>query len=505
MVKIVKGARVIQKRSDISGQLPTIPSNDDHTTGWLDTDIYKGELFINMADVRAFTRNDASIIEFVMLDPATQKINVNQLPTSILGSVIYQGVWDASSGLPPTTTPQKGWYYVVNVSGNTSLGTISDWQVQDWAIYNGNGWDKIDNTEEVVDFSPFLRLSGGTMTGTLTGTDIGLSGNIYISGMTSGATGSVVYYDIVSGKLSYADSSLLTPTYISNLAPTIATVDPFGGIPAGTTVASLTGKTFSYLFDMMVFPTKNPTITTQRSATLTGTLTTPVEVGFALSPTLLATYNMGVITNGDGTTTTSLTGSASQYTFKLPDGTVDFVYATTNNTRSRSYSTYAAVKGSNTWTVTIDYSAGTTPYYDSKGVASSLLNASRVAGSITATSSAVVAYYYQWNGSGLAHPTTSADIRALTNKSFLTGSNNTGTFTITVLANMPEVYFYVPAGRTVQVLFVESSNANVTGTFVKTDIQVTDATLTTNVNYEMYVSNIGTGYLENKHYTVTLT
>lgn len=47
MPKTIKGARLIHKRSDSPGVSPTIPPNDDHTTGWLNTDIYIGELFIN--------------------------------------------------------------------------------------------------------------------------------------------------------------------------------------------------------------------------------------------------------------------------------------------------------------------------------------------------------------------------------------------------------------------------------------------------------------------------
>ena len=47
MPKTIKGARLIHKRSNDPNASPTIPTNDDHTTGWLNTDIYIGELFIN--------------------------------------------------------------------------------------------------------------------------------------------------------------------------------------------------------------------------------------------------------------------------------------------------------------------------------------------------------------------------------------------------------------------------------------------------------------------------
>lgn len=47
--------------------------------------------------------------------------------------------------------------------------------------------------------------------------------------------------------------------YKSLLADNIATVNALGGIPAGTTVAQLKNKTFSQLFDELIFPTVNPT------------------------------------------------------------------------------------------------------------------------------------------------------------------------------------------------------------------------------------------------------
>lgn len=78
------------------------------------------------------------------------KVPMSQIPDSLIGGMTYQGTWDASTGNPPTTTPEKGWYYVVNVAGNTDLDGITDWNVGDWAVYNGTAWEKIDNTQESV-------------------------------------------------------------------------------------------------------------------------------------------------------------------------------------------------------------------------------------------------------------------------------------------------------------------------------------------------------------------
>lgn len=146
MTKIIKGARILIKRSDIASEEPTIPTNNDHTSGWLDTDVYKGEMFINLPDEKVWVRMENNLTEFAMIEPSTGKISEDILPTSILGAVIYQGTWDASSGTPPTTTPEKGYYYVVSTSGTTNLDGIDDWRATDWAIYDGSSWGKVDNT-----------------------------------------------------------------------------------------------------------------------------------------------------------------------------------------------------------------------------------------------------------------------------------------------------------------------------------------------------------------------
>lgn len=70
--------------------------------------------------------------------------------------------------------------------------------------------------------------------------------------------------------------------YKSALADDIATVNALGGIPAGTTVAQLKNKTFSQLFDELIFPTVNPTFENPTAfLRLKSTSTTPTiqEVG----------------------------------------------------------------------------------------------------------------------------------------------------------------------------------------------------------------------------------
>ena len=74
----------------------------------------------------------------------------NQINSLFSGSS-YQGVWNAATNTPTLTSSvgTDGYYYVVNVEGNTNLNGITDWKVGDWAIFHGGTWQKVDNTESV--------------------------------------------------------------------------------------------------------------------------------------------------------------------------------------------------------------------------------------------------------------------------------------------------------------------------------------------------------------------
>ncbi len=72
--------------------------------------------------------------------------------------VTYQGVWNAATNVPflQSSVGTQGYYYVVDVAGTTNLNGITDWQVGDWAIYNGTTWDKVDNTDAVVSVNGYV-------------------------------------------------------------------------------------------------------------------------------------------------------------------------------------------------------------------------------------------------------------------------------------------------------------------------------------------------------------
>ncbi|GAB1371205.1 hypothetical protein MASR1M45_12670 [Candidatus Kapaibacterium sp.] len=81
------------------------------------------------------------------------KVPSSQLPSSIAGSVAYQGSWNANTNtptIPAASSTYKGHYYVVSVEGATNVDGITDWKVGDWIICNGTVWEKVDNTDAVT-------------------------------------------------------------------------------------------------------------------------------------------------------------------------------------------------------------------------------------------------------------------------------------------------------------------------------------------------------------------
>lgn len=64
----------------------------------------------------------------------------------------YKGTWNANTNSPSLSSGvgTNGDYYVVNVAGSTNLDGITDWQIGDWAIFNGSAWQKIDQSNTVT-------------------------------------------------------------------------------------------------------------------------------------------------------------------------------------------------------------------------------------------------------------------------------------------------------------------------------------------------------------------
>lgn len=296
----------------------------------------------------------------------------------------------------------------------------------------------------------------------------------------------------------------LKAVYDPALSDTLEVPVTVGGILATTTVADLRNKTYEQLWNELLFPTVMAYVETTNSALLSGISTSTLEVGTPMAPSTTATYNPGDINNGDDSNGPNLTGDGNNYEFKLPGGATDGTYATAGNSQGHVFSSQAIVFGSNIWSVTIDYDAGTGAYYDNKGNLGTNLNALRVAGSRSDNSNTITGRRYAWYGAGGTTPTNSAGVRALGNKIFLSATN-TGTFDISIPSSTANVYFFLPIGKIVLVQYVESSFADVTSSFTSGAISVNDAGGSAQ-SYESWTTTIGGGgYPSTATYRVTIS
>ena len=150
----------------------------------------------------------------------------------VAGGVIYRGTWNASTNTPTLTSSvgTKGDYYVVSVAGNTNLNGITDWQVSDWAIFNGSVWEKVDNSEVayVSNVATGTGLTGGpiTTTGTIS------IANTTVTAATYGNASEVAQVTVnAQGQLTGA----------SNVGITIAVANVTGGVANTINVLAGTG------------------------------------------------------------------------------------------------------------------------------------------------------------------------------------------------------------------------------------------------------------------------
>jgi hypothetical protein len=133
------------------------------------------------------------------------KVPASQIPMQ--GDLNYQGTWNASTNTPTLTSSvgTKGYYYVVDVAGSTNLNGITDWNIGDWAIFNGSVWQKVDNTDAVT------SVNGQVGTVVLTTTNIAEGTNEYFTtarARTSVSAGTGISYNNTTGVITNSSPSL---------------------------------------------------------------------------------------------------------------------------------------------------------------------------------------------------------------------------------------------------------------------------------------------------------
>lgn len=148
-----------------------------------------------------------------------------------VGAVTYKGTWDAATNTPTLASGSgtQGDYYVVNVAGSTNLDGITDWQIGDWAIFNGSVWQKVDNTDAVS------SVNGQVGTVVLTAANVGAAANTVeiIAGIGLDGGGNLA----ANVTIDLANTTVAAATYGDAANVAQFTVDAQGRLTAASNVA----------------------------------------------------------------------------------------------------------------------------------------------------------------------------------------------------------------------------------------------------------------------------
>jgi hypothetical protein len=175
-------------------------------------------------------------------------------------------------------------------------------------------------------------------------------------------------------------SSIASGIYNTTLDPALKMPAAVGGIPADTSVAFLSGKSFIELFDMLLFPTANPTLTAPTAAFTVSPTTLLYEVSSNQTLTFTTTFNRGSISPQYSATSPYRSGLPNYYNFTgiglidVASSSIPYVHAPINV--SIGYST-------NSWSVVVSHDIGVQPYDNKGNVYSTPLAAGNISASPT--------------------------------------------------------------------------------------------------------------------------
>jgi len=228
---------------------------------------------------------------------------------SITGGLSYLGTWNANTNTPTLVSGvgTNGGYYVVSVAGSTNLDGITDWQIGDWAIFNGIVWQKLDQTDAVTSVNGqvgtvvlnYADVGAPSTSGTgATGTwGISISGNAATATLATRATNVAggaanrLVFQTAANTTSFVVAPTVTDTFLRwNGSAFDWVANPLGTVTSVNASGGTTGLTFS-----------GGPITTSGTLTLNGTLGVP---NGGTGATILTGYVKG---NGTSAMTASST------------------------------------------------------------------------------------------------------------------------------------------------------------------------------------------------------
>jgi hypothetical protein len=265
-----------------------------------------GNVLITPAAIGAINVSQLGVANGVATLNASGKLLDAQIPAALVGAMVYQGVWNATTNSPALVsgTGTKGNYYKVSVAGTTTIDGVNTWNVGDMIVYNGTTWDKIDGLATEVT-SVFGRV--GAVTAALASSDFANQGTVttVLHGNANGAPswGAVSLSSDVTGTLPATSFPALTgdiTTTVGATSTTLATVNANVGTFGSTLlvpVVTVNGKGLV---------TGVTTATIPNTVALTGDGTASVTTGGSGALTL-STVNSNVGAFGSNTQVATFT------------------------------------------------------------------------------------------------------------------------------------------------------------------------------------------------------
>lgn len=329
----------------------------------------------------------------------------NQL-NGLVGGTIYKGVWNASTNNPflASGVGTQGWYYIVNVAGSTNLDGITDWNIGDWAIFDGTAWQQVDNTDSVTSVNGFTGAVSLTTSNITEGTNLYYTATRFNSAFAAKTTtdlaeGTNLYFTDARARAAISLTTLGTSgaaTYNSGILNIpqyqAALTDPVTGVGTTNYVAKWTSGTAvgnSSIYDNGSFVGIGGTTalggrlnitfnsTTNDAIVLKDTRTTGGSgewrlgpgsgvIGFGIYSNLLGYSPFTIANSGAATFVSSVTatsfvksgGTSSE--FLLADGSVTTLPTANWNTAYDNSIVSAAVTGTTTKTLTLNQQDGGT-------------------------------------------------------------------------------------------------------------------------------------------------
>ena len=209
-----------------------------------------------------------------------------------------------------------------------------------------------------------LQLNNGAPSVSIDISSIVSGGNTYVTGGTTSAdTGGTtnIDLDLTLNDTSTVNIDLSQALTFLNAAPVKKTV---GGITLGDTIFS-SGKTMQEIIQAIFYPAIAPTISYSSASLSEGSPFTAsfIEIGFIDDLPLNATFTKGQsVVAGQST---RYMGNPIQYSYSGDSIPVTVVQTLTGTTDSYTINNYTVIQGTNTWRLSVNYSAAPIdPVYD---------------------------------------------------------------------------------------------------------------------------------------------